>query len=95
MVVHLMMLVVEGDGAGRLCRSLVLAVVVMVILCGNGSRCGLSRRRWWRRRRERRLGRRRRWGRSDGLPVQTEVLVLLAEPVQLDLQLLNSAPLRF
>lgn len=29
------------------------------------------------------------------MPVQTQVLVLLAEPVQLDLELLDAAPLSF
>lgn len=88
--------VVEGDGGGRLGQSLaVVVVVVVVVLRRNGSGCGLSGRRRWRRRRERRLGWRSRWRRSDRLPIQTQVLVLLAEPVQLDLQLLNPAPLGF
>lgn len=81
--------VVEEDRGGRLGRS--LAVVLMVILGRNG--CGLSRWRRRRRRRERRLGRRSRWRRR--LSVQTQVLVLLAEPVKLNLQLLDSAPLGF
>lgn len=72
-----------------------LAVVVVVILARHGRRRGLSRWRRRRRRRERWLGRRSRWRRSNRLPVQTQVLVLLAEPVKLDLQLLDPAPLRF
>lgn len=99
-VVLLVMLVavVEGDGGGRLGNSLVLAVVlvvVVVVLGRNGRRCGLSRWRWRRRRRKGWLGRRRRGRRDNWLPVQTQVLVLLAEPVQLDLQLLDTAPLCF
>lgn len=86
--------VVEGDRGGWLGQRS-LAVVVVVVLGRNGSGCGLSGRRRRRRRRERRLGWRSRWRRSNRLPVQTQVLVLLAEPVQLDLQLLNPAPLSF
>lgn len=89
MVVLVVVAVVERDGGGRLRRD--LAVVVMVIL-GRTGHC-LSRWRWRRRRRERRLGRRSRWRRR--LSVQTQVLVLLAQPVKLDLQLFNSAPLGF
>lgn len=90
-VVLLMMMlvvvaVVEGDRGGRLGRSLVLAVVMVVILSRNRCWCVLSWWWWWwGRRRDRRLGRRSRSRRSNRLPVQTQVLVLLAEPVQLDL----------
>lgn len=90
-VLLLMMLivvaVVEGDGGRRLGRSLVLAVVVVVVvILGSNRSCGvLSWWWWWGRRRQRRFCRKRSCGRSNGLPVQTQVLVLLAEPVQLDL----------
>lgn len=74
-VVLLMMLVVmavvEGDGRGRLGRSLVLAVVVVVVILGRNRRCVLSWWWWWGRRRDRRLRGRSRCGRSDRLPVQT------------------------
>lgn len=94
-MVLMVVAVVEGDGGGGLDRNLVLVVVVVVVLDRNGVQRSLSwRRRGWRRR-EGRLRRRIRWRRSDRLPVQTQVLVLLAEPVQLDLQLLDTAPLCF
>lgn len=91
----LVVAVVEGDRGGGLGRSLVLAVVVEVVLGRNRRRCGLSWWRWRRRRRERRLWRRSRWRWNNRLPVQTQVFVLLTEPVQLDLQLLDPAPLCF
>lgn len=100
MVLVVVVVLVQGDGGGglRRRRSLVLAVVVvvvvlLVILGRHGSGCGRWRR--WRRRREWRLGRRSGWRRNDGLPLQTQVFVLLAEPVQLDFQLLDPAPLSF
>lgn len=91
-----MVAVVEGDGGGRLGSSLVLAAVVVVVILGrNGYRCGLSWRRRWGRRWERRLRGRSGWRRGDRLAIQTQVFVFLAEPVQLDLQLLDSTPLGF
>lgn len=66
-------------------------VMVMVVVLGWGGH-GLSRRR--RRWRGRWKGWLRRRRRSHRLAVQAQVLVLLAEPVQLHLQLLNPPPLR-
>lgn len=74
------MVVVEGDGGGRLRLSLAVVVVVVVVL---GWRRGRGRRR------DGRLGRRSRRRR------RSQVFVLLAEAVQLDLQLLDSPPLGF
>lgn len=66
-------------------------VVVVMVVLGRGGR-GLS---GWRRRRRGRWKGRLWWGRwSHGLAVQTQVLVLLAEPVQLHLQLLDPPALR-
>lgn len=81
--------VVEGDGGGGLRRSLAV-MVVMVLGCR-----AVSWRRRRGRRREGRLGRSSGRRRSNRLPVQTQVFILLAEAVQLDLQLLDSPPLRF
>lgn len=91
LLVVVVLVLMEREG-GR--RSLAV-VVVVVVLHGHGGRCGLTRGRWGGRRRERWLGRKRRRGRRGGLPIVTQVLVLLAEAVQLDLQLLDAAPLRF